>query len=99
MIAMAGKPPPRFEPKRARTGWRRGPGGPNFVLQLPDGRWLVARQVRERPNPIFWIAAALGAVAIAVAIGAFPWCAASADGWNGSRPASTGWAAATSARA
>lgn len=72
MIAMAGKPPPRFEPKRARTGWRRGPGGPNFVLQLPDGRWLVARQVRERPNPIFWIAAALGAVAIAVAIGAFP---------------------------
>ncbi len=72
MIAMAGKPPPRFEPKRARTGWRRGPGGPNFVLELPDGRWLVARQVRERPNPIFWIAAALGAVAIAVAIGAFP---------------------------
>ncbi|MGQ3296948.1 sensor histidine kinase [Reyranella sp.] len=72
MIAMAGKPPPRFEPKRARTGWRRGPGGPNFVLQLPDGRWLVARQVRERPNPIFWIAAALGMVAIAVAIGSFP---------------------------
>jgi signal transduction histidine kinase len=72
MIAMAGKPPPRFEPKRARTGWRRGPGGPNFVLQLPDGRWLVARQVRERPNPIFWIAAALGMVAIAVAVGAFP---------------------------
>ena len=72
MIAMAGKPPPRFEPNRARTGWRRGPGGPNFVLQLPDGRWLVARQVRERPNPIFWIAAALGLVAIAVAVGSFP---------------------------
>ena len=72
MIAMAGKPPPRFEPRRARTGWRRGPGGPNFTLQLPDGRWLVARQVRERPNPIFWIAAALGMVAIAVAVAAFP---------------------------
>ncbi len=72
MIAMAGRPPPRFDPNRARTGWRRGPGGPNFVLQLPDGRWLVARQVRERPNPIFWIAAALGMVAIAVAVGAFP---------------------------
>lgn len=72
MIAMAGKPPPRFDPNRARTGWRRGPGGPNFVLQLPDGRWLVARQVRERPNPIFWIAAALGLVAVAVAIGSFP---------------------------
>lgn len=72
MIAMAGKPPPRFDPRRAKTGWRRGPGGPNFTLQLPDGRWLVARQVRERPNPIFWIAAVLGLVAIAVAVGAFP---------------------------
>lgn len=72
MIAMAGKAPPRFNVERARTGWRRGPGGPNFTLQLPDGRWLVARQVRERPNPIFWIAAALGMVAIAVAIAAFP---------------------------
>jgi len=72
MIAMAGKAPPRFNLERARTGWRRGPGGPNFTLQLPDGRWLVARQVRERPNPIFWIAAALGMVAIAVAVAAFP---------------------------
>ena len=72
MIAMAGKVPPRFNIERARTGWRRGPGGPNFTLQLPDGRWLVARQVHERPNPIFWIAAALGMVAIAVAIAAFP---------------------------
>jgi len=72
MIAFAGKPPPRFEPRRMRTGWRRGPGGPNFTLQLPDGRWLVARQVRERPNPIFWIAAALGLVALAVAVGAYP---------------------------
>lgn len=72
MIAMAGKPPPRFTPMHARTGWRRGPGGPNFTLQLPDGRWLVARQVRDRPNPALWIAAALGLVAVAVAIAAFP---------------------------
>ncbi|TAJ40883.1 MAG: HAMP domain-containing histidine kinase [Reyranella sp.] len=72
MIAMAGKVPPRFSIERARAGWRRGPGGPNFTLQLPDGRWLVARQVRERPNPTFWIAAALALVAIAVAVGAFP---------------------------
>src|SRR6266851_5543079 len=60
VIAMAGKPAPRFDASRARTGWRRGPGGPNFTLQLPDGRWLVARQVRERPNPIFWITSLLG---------------------------------------
>ncbi|MEI7875534.1 MAG: HAMP domain-containing sensor histidine kinase [Alphaproteobacteria bacterium] len=72
LIAMSGTPPPRFEVRRARTGWRRGQGGPSFTLQLPDGRWLVARQVRERPNPIFWIAAALGLVALAVAVGAYP---------------------------
>ncbi len=72
MIAMAGKPPPHFHPGRARAGWRRGPGGPNFTLQLPDGRWLVARQVRERPSPGYWIAAFLALVGIAVAVGAFP---------------------------
>jgi signal transduction histidine kinase len=72
LIAMSGNPPPRFEVRRARTGWRRGQGGPSFTLQLPDGRWLVARQVRERPNPVFWIAAALALVGLAVAVGAFP---------------------------
>ena len=72
MIAMAGRPPPRFDAARARTGWRRGPGGPNFTLHLPDGRWLVARQVRERPNPTFWITAFLALVALAVAVGAYP---------------------------
>jgi signal transduction histidine kinase len=72
MIAMAGKPPPRFEPNRARPGWRRGPAGPNFTLQLPDGRWLVARQVRERTNPTFWITAFLALVALAGAVGAYP---------------------------
>jgi signal transduction histidine kinase len=72
MIAMAGRPPPRFEHRHARTGWRRGPGGPNFTLHLPDGRWLVARQVRERPNPIFWVTAFLALVALAIAVGAYP---------------------------
>jgi len=72
MIAMAGRPPPRFDPARARQGWRRGPGGPNFTLRLPDGRWLVAREVRERTNPTFWITAFLAMVALAVAVGAYP---------------------------
>ena len=72
LVAAAGKLPPRFEVNRARPGWRRGPGGPNFTLQLPDGRWLVARQVRERPSEAFWIAAFLALVAAAVAVGAFP---------------------------
>lgn len=72
LIGMAGRPPPRFEPGRARTGWRRGPTGPSFTLQLPDGRWLVARQVRDRPNPMTWIVAFLALVAGAVAVGAYP---------------------------
>src|SRR5258707_9514808 len=72
MIAMAGKPPPRFDAARARTGWRRSPGGPTSTLQLPDGRWLVARQVRERTSPTFWITAFLVLVALAVAVGAYP---------------------------
>src|SRR5947208_12977771 len=33
MIAKAGNPPPRFDPRRARVGWRRGPNGPTFTLQ------------------------------------------------------------------
>ena len=72
LIAMVGRPPPRFDPERTRTGWRRGRDGPTFTLQLPDGRWLVARQVRERPNPTLWIAAFLALVAVGIAVGAYP---------------------------
>jgi signal transduction histidine kinase len=72
MIAMAGRTPPRFEPNRARVGWRRGREGSTFTLQLPDGRWLVARQVRERPSPTLWIAGFLALLAAAIAVGAYP---------------------------
>src|SRR5262249_15806701 len=72
MIAMAGKPPPRFDPHRARVGWRRSSAGPTFTLQLPDGRWLVARQVRERPSPALWIAGFLLLLPAAIAVGAYP---------------------------
>ncbi|UYN95295.1 MAG: HAMP domain-containing protein [Enhydrobacter sp.] len=72
-IARVGRVPPRFDPNRARIGWRRGSAGPVFTLQLPDGRWLVARQVKERPpGPTFWIAAVLALVAIAIAVGVYP---------------------------
>src|SRR5713101_4442211 len=72
IIAAAGRPPPRLDASRARTGWRRSQGVPSFTLQLPDGCWLVARQVRERPNPTFWITAFLALVVLAVAVGAYP---------------------------
>ena len=72
LIAMAGRPPPRFDPRRARVGWRRSPNGNTFTLQLPDGRWLVAHQVRERPSPTLWIAGFLLLLAAAIALGAWP---------------------------
>lgn len=72
IIAMVGRAQPRFEPPRARAGWRRGHDGPSFTLQLPDGRWLVARQVHERASPSLWIAAILALLAGAIAVGAYP---------------------------
>jgi signal transduction histidine kinase len=72
VVASAGRTPPRFEPHRARPGWRRGTTGPTFTLRLPDGRWLVARQVRERPSATLWIAGFLALLAAAIAVGAYP---------------------------
>ena len=72
VLATAGRPPPRFDVRKARPGWRRSREGPSFTLQLPDGRWLVARQVRERPSLTFWITAFLAIVALAIAVGVYP---------------------------
>src|SRR5258708_28833832 len=72
LVAGAAPPPPRFDPARARIGGRRGNTGPPFTLQLPDGRWLVARQVREKPSPTLWIAGFLALLAAAIAVGAYP---------------------------
>jgi signal transduction histidine kinase len=72
LLATAGHPPPRFDARRARIGWRRGSTGSTFTLQLPDGRWLVARQVRERPSPILYVVGGLLVLAFAIALGAYP---------------------------
>ncbi|CAN5609743.1 HAMP domain-containing sensor histidine kinase [soil metagenome] len=72
IIANVGRPPPRFDARRVRPGWRKSPVGPVFNMPLPDGRWLVARQVRERPSPILWVVGGLALLAIAIAVGAFP---------------------------
>jgi signal transduction histidine kinase len=70
-LAAAGRPLPAPNPAN-RGGWVRAAGGPALSLPLPDGRWLVARMPsRQRPSaPLF--AAFLGAIALAVALGAFP---------------------------
>jgi hypothetical protein len=82
MIAMAGQPPPRFEPSRARTGWRRGPAGPNFTLQRRRS-WLVARQcatvpTRSSGSPPSWPSSPWRSRSAPT-----PWCAGSEDGSSG----------------
>lgn len=72
MVTHAGREPPRFDVRRARLGWRRSQSGSTFTLQLPDGHWMVARHVRERPSPMLWVVGGLALLAIAIAVGAFP---------------------------
>jgi two-component system, OmpR family, sensor histidine kinase RstB len=69
-LAAAGRPLPA--PSRG-GGWVRTPAGPAISLALPDGRWLVVRMpMRPRPPSGFALAAFLGGIALAVALGAWP---------------------------
>jgi signal transduction histidine kinase len=64
-------PPP---PDDARSGFLRGPRGRGtLALRLPDGRWLLARRARPFRAPAAGGAvAALGLLALAIALGAYP---------------------------
>ena len=70
-LAAAGRPLP--VPNRGRAGgWLRTADGPALSIRLPDGRWLVAR-LPFSPHPsAAMLAAFLGSIALAVAIGARP---------------------------
>jgi signal transduction histidine kinase len=70
-IAAAGRPLPA--PNRGRAGgWLHTAAGPAVSIRLPDGRWLVARlPFSQRPSAAM-LAAFLGAIALAVALGARP---------------------------
>ena len=70
-LAAAGRPLPI--PNRARGGrWVGTPFGPAASIPLPDGRWLVARVPPALRPPPWRFAAFLGAIALAVALGARP---------------------------
>ena len=70
LIAAAGAPvPPPPEPGQASGDWRRGDGGPVFLLRLADGRWLSAQTHRHRPGRLLVL---LVVLAVIVAIGAWP---------------------------
>jgi signal transduction histidine kinase len=70
-LAAAGRPLP--PPNRNRAGdWLRTAAGPAVSVRLPDGRWLVARvPFAQRPSAAH-LAAFLGLIALAVALGARP---------------------------
>jgi len=71
-IASAGRPLPRPLLAGEKGGWLFGAGGgPAWTFPLPDGRWLVARP-RSRPVPLLGLTAFLAAMAIAIAIFAYP---------------------------
>jgi len=72
LIAGAGRPvppPPRF---RSGGGWVHSIAGPAWAIPLPDGRWIVARAPLHPRPPVFRLLLFLGAVALVVAVVAYP---------------------------
>ena len=64
-------PPPGED--RERGGWMVHWGGrPVWSVRLPDGRWLEARALRREGFPGYRIFLALGLLALAVGVGAYP---------------------------
>lgn len=71
-LASVGRPFPRLRPEATPPGFIRGAGGPAWLMQLGDGRYLAARVPAGRARPGAWLLALLALVAVAVAIGAYP---------------------------
>ena len=71
-LAATGRPLPDPTRYRDSGGWLSGAGGPAMSVRLPDGRWLVARVPPRYQRPGLAVVAFLGAIALAVALAAFP---------------------------
>ncbi len=75
-LASVGGEMPAPEDGEEGAGWvRRGSGRPVWTLHLPDGRWLVARAIREPPerrHPAWRLFFMLAVIALAVGVGAYP---------------------------
>jgi signal transduction histidine kinase len=70
-VAAVGGPLPS-PGRRAASGWIYARGGPAWAIRLPDGRWLVARAPGRPWHPLLGLVAFLGAIALAVAVCAYP---------------------------
>lgn len=73
-LASVGAELPAPREGRSRSGWMRRnvEGPPAWALQLPDGRWLVARLPHDRPHPAWGLFVMLALLALAVGVGAYP---------------------------
>ncbi|WP_210208686.1 sensor histidine kinase [Rhodoplanes roseus] len=70
-IAAVGGPLPPPDSSRD-NGFIYGPGGPAWMIRLPDERWLVARPPPRHRSPVLALMAALALIAVVVAVAAFP---------------------------
>ncbi len=70
-IAAVGRSVPAPGPS-GRPGWLPARFGPVYAIHLPDGRWLVARIPGQHRPPGLMLVVFLGAIAVAVALGALP---------------------------
>lgn len=71
-VAAAGRPLPAPLRAGAKGGWLFSGGGPAWALPLPDGRWLVVRQSGRPVAPVIGVIGFLAAMAIAIAMFAYP---------------------------
>ena len=70
-IASAGQPVPTPD-VNGRPGWLSGRSGSAYSIHLPDGRWVVGRVPGPHRPPALMLIGFLGALAVAVALGALP---------------------------
>src|SRR5262249_29003292 len=71
LLAAVGPPLPAPSPEQRARGWMPSRGaGPTVALSLPDGRSVVARW--RPPHRALGLLGALGLLAIAIALGAYP---------------------------
>lgn len=70
-IAAVGRDLPPWEPSQTSSGWLAG-HPPVFALKLPDNRWLVGQRIHRGHRPPLGLIGALGLIALAVGIGAYP---------------------------
>jgi len=71
-LARIGRRLPVPHPGHEASRWISGGGSPAWSLELPDGRWLVARLHRAPRPPFGGLVATLALLALGVAVGAYP---------------------------